>query len=73
MKLSWEYPYDPLLHEFAVYRSDNGGPMRLVRYLELSAFPPVAVVEAGRGYFVLARYANRAGQRLPIPGCRPLP
>ncbi|MBK8656001.1 MAG: fibronectin type III domain-containing protein [Haliscomenobacter sp.] len=52
VKLSWEYPYDPLLHEFAVYRSDNGGPMRLVRYLELSAFPPVAVVEAGRGYFV---------------------
>lgn len=52
VKLSWEYPYDPLLHEFAVYRSDNGGPMRLVRYLELSAFPSVAVVEAGRGYFV---------------------
>ncbi len=52
VKLSWEYPYDPLLTEFAVYRSDNGGPMRLVRYLELAEFPPVAVVEEGKGYFV---------------------
>uniref|UniRef100_UPI0033651672 hypothetical protein n=1 Tax=Haliscomenobacter sp. TaxID=2717303 RepID=UPI0033651672 len=52
VKLSWEYPKDPFLREFAVYRSENNGPARVYRYLELAKFPPLAEVEQGRQYYV---------------------
>jgi hypothetical protein len=51
IKLSWEYPQDPLLHRFVIYRSENGGPAREHAQLDLETFVALAKVEQSRDYF----------------------
>ncbi len=61
IKLSWEYPQDPLLKEFAVYRAENGGLVRLYQFLDLATFAPQAQVEQGKNYFVWFDAQSQSG------------